>query len=74
MEKTFTIYRGNCTVTVEVTQEKKDKIFEAILKWCEKYNCTSGEKLCQNDDCNIEAPNLLADIIDDIMNFETECD
>jgi hypothetical protein len=70
MLQKFKIYGGDVSVIVNVTDEKKTEVFNAILKWCEVHNCTSGEHLCQNDECNINAPILIADIIDDILDFK----
>lgn len=62
------------TVKVEITEEKKDAIIERILQYCKENKCTSGEKLHQDDDCIIDAPCVLSDIIDDILKFEIEYD
>jgi hypothetical protein len=72
--KEFKIYDGDVIVNVEITEEKKDKVFNEILKWCEKYNCVNGEKLHQNDNCIIESPSLISDIIDNIMDFKVKCE
>lgn len=71
MEKEFTIYDGDLKVKVNITDEKKDKIVERILQYCKENNCVEGETLHQSDDCLLEAPGVLSDIIDDIMEFET---
>lgn len=71
MEKEFTIYDGNLKVKVNITDEKKDKIIERILQYCKENNCVDGETLHQSDNCLLDAPNVLSDIIDDIMEFET---
>jgi hypothetical protein len=52
------------------TKEKKEQLAEAIEKWMIQYGVFSGEHLMQNDDCQITAPTLLADIIDDIIEPE----
>jgi len=69
----FNIYNGDCKVIVEITEEKKNAVIDSILKWCEQYNCNCGETLHQSDDCLIEAPSCLSDIIDNILEFRTEC-
>tara|TARA_R110000782_G_scaffold266006_1_gene360170 strand:- start:371 stop:592 length:222 start_codon:yes stop_codon:yes gene_type:complete len=68
----WTMYDGDVKVTLEVTQEKKDAILERIIEYCKENECTSGESLHQNDNCLIDAPNVLSDIIDDILDFKTE--
>lgn len=72
MKKEFTIWDGDCKVSIEVTQEKKDKVFESIIEWCKKHNHFSGEGICQNDDCIIDSPELISSIVDDIIKPEIE--
>lgn len=66
----FDIYDGNVKVSVDITEEKKQLIVDRILQYCKDENCVSGEKLHQNDDCIINAPDVLSDIIDNILKFE----
>jgi hypothetical protein len=51
------------------TQEKKDLIAEKIESWILKHgsSATHGEGIMQNDDCQIDAPELIADLVDDII-------
>lgn len=72
MEKSFKIYNGETTVKYQETEINNHLIVEKIIKWCEKYNISSGEGLVQSDNGNIYAPELVADIIDDILKFEAE--
>ena len=74
MIKEFKIYDDNCNVKIDITEEKKTLVFEKILEWCKNHDCISGEKLCQNDECNIDSPDLLSDIIDNVLKFESEWD
>ncbi len=53
-------------------KETKEKVFNAVIEWCKKYELFSGESIAQTDDGNIEAPILMCDIVDDIIQFETE--
>lgn len=72
MEKIkFQIYDGDVEVSVDITEEKKNLIVERILQYCKDENCISGETLHQNDNCIINAPVVLSDIIDNILKFET---
>jgi len=63
-------------ITINWTPEKKDAVCAEIEKWIIKYGAYSGEKLMQDDDCQIEAPVLLADLVDDIIepdyNYDDE--
>lgn len=67
----FELYDGGMEVKLEITEDKKNAVIERILEYCKEYNCTSGEHLQQNDDCLIEASQVLSEIIDDILKFET---
>lgn len=71
MKKEFKIYRGSTTITYLETDEIKQQVLDKIIEWCKEYNAHSGEMLCQSDDCQIYAPILIADIIDDILQFES---
>lgn len=53
----------------DTSVEAARKVVDKIIQWCNKYECTGGEMLCQNDDCIIESPYLVADIIDNILKF-----
>ena len=72
MQSEFDLYGGDLKVKVDITDEKKDKIVERILQYCKENNCVDGETLHQSDNCLLDAPNVLSDIIDNIINFETE--
>ena len=52
-------------MNIERTPEKDKEIVDKLVKWFEEHNCYDGETLCQDDDCIIDAPNLLADILDE---------
>lgn len=71
MQKEFDIYGGDLKVKVDITDEKKDKIVERILQYCKENNCVDGETLHQSDNCLLDAPNVLSDIIDNIIKFQT---
>lgn len=68
MEGKINLYHYNVKYTL--TEEQKDLIIKRILKFCEETNCIHGETLHQSDKCLIEAPSVLSDIIDNMINFE----
>lgn len=70
----FTIYNGDLKVEVEITDEKKDLIINRILDFCKEHDCVCGESGMQDDDFQIYAPNLIAGILDDILQPKTELD
>lgn len=71
MENQIKMYRGDMIAKYTETDEKKQKLWDALIKWCEEHNASTGES-CQNDDFQIDAPDFIADVIDDIIKFETE--
>ena len=58
------------TVTVKNTKEKREHVFNAIVKWFKEHDQFSGEGIQQSDDCNISATDLLSTIVDDIIKFK----
>ncbi len=71
-EQSFEIYDGDAKVTYQSTDTINQKVVDKIIAWCKEHNCSCGETLFQNDECMIYAPELLAEIIDDILKFETK--
>lgn len=55
------------SIRVVWTQEKKDKAIEKLTEYFEKYGI--GEMIMQDDDALIEAPEVLADIADEILIY-----
>ena len=71
MEKLdFELYDGELKVSLLITEEKKNAVMQRIIQYCIEHNCIDGEVLHQNDECLIEAPSVLSDIIDNILEFE----
>lgn len=68
----FDIYDGDATVTIELTQEKLEEVFEKVLAFAKKTGQFSGEGIAQNDDCNIYASSVLGEIWDDIIKPKEE--
>lgn len=72
MKKQFEIYNGDCKVTYDDSEVNNALVVEKIIEFCKTYNISCGESAVQSDDPQIEAVHLLAEIIDDVLNFETE--
>ena len=64
-----TIEGKDFTVTWEETSEMKEAVYKKVIQWIEEHHAFAGEVLCQSDECIIDAPNLLAEIVDDIIKF-----
>ena len=68
----FSTHNYDCNNKVQVTEMKARATIEKILEFCKDFSVTNGEVLLQDDSALIEAPNLIADILDDILKIETE--
>lgn len=63
------IKKEDYTVTLNDSVKTREEIFEAIIDWMEKNEFYSGEDM-QCDNFVIDSPNLIADIIDNIIKPE----
>ena len=64
------IYNDEAVVLYSSSQEIKDKVFNALIEWYHKHECYCGETLQQLDDLILDAPNILSEIADDIIQFK----
>lgn len=67
--KEITIYDGDTILTYIENKEKKQMLWDAFIKWCKEHNTHSGESI-QNDDFTLDAPEFMAEVIDDIIEFK----
>lgn len=61
---------GDRNYTIEYSPETAIKVLDKIVNWMEQknhYASHSGEGIFQDDDCQADSINLIADIIDDIL-------
>lgn len=68
----FKIYNGDTTISYQTSAEINQQVVDKIIAWCKKYNQGCGESLHQSDDGNIYAPDLVSDIIDNVLKFDYE--
>lgn len=64
------IIEDTYTVKIRDSVKIKQRVFEAILDWMVENSAYAGEIVMQSDKCVISAPQLLSDIIDDIIKPE----
>lgn len=64
----------NFSCVYDTTSNAAEKVVEAIINWCNQHHCHSREMLCQDDDCLIESPYLISNIIDNILKFNCKYD
>ena len=57
-------------IIIKEDEVKKDQLWEAIEKWIRKHDATMGEIIMQSDDCILSAPELLTEIVDEIIKPE----
>jgi len=72
MSNTFKIYDGEIIVSYKTDNKIAQDVVKKIIEWCEQYNVNCGEGLMQSDEPQIEAPALIAEIIDDLLQFESK--
>lgn len=61
---------GDSVYEINYTQESADTIINMIIKWMEHpshYASSHGEGIMQDDNCIIDAPELIASIVDEIL-------
>lgn len=71
MKKTIKI--GGEPYEVNYTSENAFKVLDLVLQWMQddKHGASvTGEAIYQNDECQIDAPELIANIVDDVLKPE----
>ena len=61
---------GGYTYQINYSQETADAVLDKIIEWmCKKSHSAStcGEGIMQDDNCQTDAPELISDIVDDIL-------
>ena len=72
LNMTRVIEARGCTVRFEDSPEMAHKVFNKLIDWFVEHQCFSGESLQQMDATNIDAPIVLSDIADDVIEFEAD--
>ncbi len=66
----ITIKHDDFIVKYDETPELKEKVYQAVLEYYKKHQAYAGEVIIQNDECQINAPSVLADIADELFKFK----
>lgn len=64
---------GDCIWRINYTPETADAVLNKIIEWMQHpkhYTSHNGEGIMQSDDTIIDAPDLISDIVDDILKPE----
>jgi len=71
-EIVFDFYDGDVEVTIKYSDDIKTQVFNKVIEYMKEYDCTSGEQLQQSDECLLAAPDILSEIIDNIIKPKTK--
>lgn len=66
-KKTFSYFGEEDAVEVIYSEDTMREVMYKIFDYMETHNCFHGETLHQKDDCIIYAPEVLSEIIDNIL-------
>lgn len=56
------------------SQATRDEVFDRLIAWYFEHQSFDGECVVQNDNPAMDAPNILAEIADDIIKFDIKWD
>ena len=62
----------SCTVKFNDDVDMKNRVFNKLMEWYKEHESFTGESILQSDATIISAPELLAEIADDIIKFDVE--
>ena len=65
-----TFKQGDLEISYNHNNDTKEAIFEKLLAWYKEHKCYDGEAITQNDDCQVYAVDILAELADDVFKFE----
>lgn len=64
-----------CEISYEDTPEMHKRVFDYLIEnYYKQHEVFDGETIQQSDDPTIDAPNVLSEIADDIIGFESTYD
>lgn len=63
---------SDMVVHYDNSQEIKDKVFERLIKFFFEHECFHGESFMQCDSPLLDAPEMISEILDDIIKFDCE--
>lgn len=69
---TVTVSGPDASAVIEMTEEKKRLIVERVLQFFGEHECWSGESVMQCDAPQIDGPEFLADLVDDVLKPKVE--
>ena len=61
---------GTIELTFDESKAAKDRVFAMLLAWFKKHHAYNGETICQCDDPQIDAQNILSDVAEKGFKFD----
>lgn len=61
-------YIGTCASGPQVEHE----LYKTLLEWYKKHEAFSGESICQCDEPELDAKNILSDIAEEVFRFKVK--
>lgn len=62
------------SITISVTAQKQQEVFNRLVEWCKKHGAWSGESIMQTDDPQIDAAPFLSDLVDEVLKPSVKWD
>lgn len=59
-------------ITYDDSPKVRDAVFDKLIAWYFKHQSFEGKSIVQCDDPAMDAPNILADLADDIIKFDVK--
>jgi len=63
-EVDFKIYNNEMTISINLSAAKKNKVIKLLIEYMKEHSCVTSEKLLQNDECIMNSPVTLAEMIE----------
>lgn len=70
----ITIQKDGYKIIHEYSIEVKNKVFNRLMEYFNKYEAYDGETIHQSDEPNLGAIIVLSDIADDLFEYEEDDD
>lgn len=71
MEQEIETYGGDAITKYTETEDKRQLVWNRLISFCQEHNSYTGEAM-QTDDFVIDAPQFVADLIDEVIRFDTK--
>jgi hypothetical protein len=59
-------------VEYDDSEQVRDRVFNRLMEFLHEHNLYNGEVILQSDSIQLDAPDFLADLIDNVIQFEVK--